>query len=36
MVQKMRKAMPKKKQNKLEANKKHKISEFVKKKPKAH
>ena len=24
------------KQNKLEANKKHKISEFVKKKPKAH
>jgi hypothetical protein len=36
MVQKIRKAMPKKKESKLERNKKHKISEFVKKKPKAH
>ena len=36
MVQKMRKAMPKKKENKLDAAKKHKVSEFVKKKPKAH
>lgn len=36
MVQKIRKAMPKKKENKLDKAKKLKVSNFVKKKPKAH
>ena len=34
MVQKIRKAMPKPKASKLDRNKKHKVANFIKKKPK--